>query len=91
MQLYSLTWNTYSDHLKKSTMVMNEDFSDVILVTEDKKQMFSFNVQLAIYQSLKLLKNASQDKEEVLKVVGVVHSFYHCRQKPLLYLVKLSV
>ena len=33
-----LTWNTYSDHLKKSTMVMNEDFS-VILVTEDKKQM----------------------------------------------------
>ena len=39
MQLYSLTWNTYSDHLKKSTMVMNEDFSDVILVTEDKKQM----------------------------------------------------
>ena len=46
---------------------MNEDFSDVILVTEDKKQMFSFNVQLAIYQSLKLLKNASQDKEEVFE------------------------
>ena len=49
---------------------MNEDFSDVILVTEDKKQMFSFNVQLAIYQSLKLLKNASQDKEEVFDGIG---------------------
>ena len=39
MQLYSLTWNTYSDHLKKSAMEMNEDFSDVIFVTEDTKQM----------------------------------------------------
>ena len=38
-QCGSTTWNTYSDHLKNSTMVMNEDFSDVILVTEDKKQM----------------------------------------------------
>ena len=36
----SLTWNTYSDHLKKNAMVMNKDFSDVILVTKNTKQMW---------------------------------------------------
>ena len=36
----SLTWNTYSDHLNKNTMVMNKDFSDVILVTKVTKQMW---------------------------------------------------
>ena len=38
---YSLTWHTYSDHLKSmmKQLMMNEDFSDVTLVTEDKKQI----------------------------------------------------
>ena len=38
---YSLTWHTYSDHLKgmMKELMMNEDFSDVTLVTEDKKQI----------------------------------------------------
>ena len=38
---YSLTWHTYSDHLKSmmKELMTNEDFSDVTLVTEDKKQM----------------------------------------------------
>ena len=38
---YSLTWGTYSDHLKSmmKELMMNEDFSDVTLVTEDKKQI----------------------------------------------------
>ena len=38
---YSLTWHTYSDHLKSmmKELIMNEDFSDVTLVTEDKKQI----------------------------------------------------
>merc|ERR1739838_51440 len=38
---YSLTWHTYSDHLKgmMKELFMNEDFSDVTLVTEDKKQI----------------------------------------------------
>ena len=38
---YSLTWHTYSDHLKSmmKKLMMNEDFSDVTLVTEDKKQI----------------------------------------------------
>ena len=38
---YSLRWHTYSDHLisMMSELMMNEDFSDVTLVTEDKKQI----------------------------------------------------
>ena len=38
---YSLKWETYSDHLKSmiKDMMINEDFSDVTLVTEDKKHI----------------------------------------------------
>ena len=38
---YTLTWHSYSDHLKSmmKELMMNEDFSDVTLVTEDKKQI----------------------------------------------------
>ena len=37
----SLTWHTYSDHLKimMKEFMMNEDFSDVTLVTEDKQAL----------------------------------------------------
>ena len=38
---YSLTWHTYSDHLKSmmKDLMMNEEFSNVTLVTVDKKQI----------------------------------------------------
>ena len=38
---YTLTWHTYSDHLKNmmKELMMNEEYSDVTLVTEDKKQI----------------------------------------------------
>ena len=38
---YSLSWHAYSDHLKNmmKELMMNEDLSDVTLVTEDKKQI----------------------------------------------------
>ena len=38
---YRLTWDTYSDHLKSmmKELMMNEEFSDVTLVSEDKKQI----------------------------------------------------
>ena len=38
---YSLTWHTYSDHLKSMVkeLMMNDDYSDVTLVTEDKKHI----------------------------------------------------
>ena len=38
---YNLTWHSYSDHLRSmmKELMMNEDFADVTLVTEDKKQI----------------------------------------------------
>ena len=38
---YSLSWDTYLDQLKSmmQELMMNEDLSDVTLVTEDKKQI----------------------------------------------------
>ena len=38
---YSLTWSTYSDHLKNLMieLMMNEDYSDITLVTEDRKKI----------------------------------------------------
>ena len=38
---YSLKWHAYSDHLKSmmKELMTDENFSDVTLVTEDKKQI----------------------------------------------------
>ena len=38
---YNLTWHSYSDHLRSmmKELMMNEDFSNVTLITEDKKQI----------------------------------------------------
>ena len=35
---YALTWNAYSDHLRNMMKeMMNDDFTDVTLVCEDRK------------------------------------------------------
>ena len=41
IEKYNLTWDLYSDHLKimMKELMMNEDFSDVTLVTEDRKHI----------------------------------------------------
>ena len=37
---YTLTWDAYSDHLRDMMKeMMNDDFADVTLVTEDKKHI----------------------------------------------------
>ena len=49
---YTLTWHTYSDHLKTmmKELMMNEDFSDVTLVTEDKKYIkANINICLNVF------------------------------------------
>ena len=59
---YSLTWHTYSDHLKSmmKELIMNEDFSDVTLVTEDKKQIkANINILSAFKDILKKEKVTS--------------------------------
>lgn len=37
---YSLSWQAYSDHLREMMQeIMNDDFADVTLISEDKKQI----------------------------------------------------
>ena len=69
---YSLTWNAYSDHLKSmmKELMMNEDFSDVTLVTEDKKQIKA-NVNICLYLFL-ILSHKSYIRE-----VFINHQFFH--------------
>ena len=57
---YSLTWHNYSDHLKKmmKEMMMDEDYADVTLVTEDKKQ---------IRANISILRACSPVFKEILK------------------------
>ena len=64
---YSLTWQTYSDHLRSmmKELMMNEDFADVTLVTEDKKQIkANINILSAcspvFKDTLKKEKNSNQ-------------------------------
>ena len=58
---YSLKWHTYSDHLKSmmKELMMNEDFSDVTLVTEDKKQ---------IRANISILSACSPVFKDILKI-----------------------
>ncbi len=57
---YSLIWHTYSAHLKSmmKELMMNEDFSDVTLVTEDKKQ---------VKANIHVLRTCSPVFEDILK------------------------
>ena len=57
---YSLTWQTYSDHLKSmmKELMMNEDFSDITLVTEDKQH---------IKANINILRACSPVFKEILK------------------------
>ena len=64
---YCLAWQNYSDHLRSmmKEMMMNEDFADVTLVTEDKKHLkANINILSAcspvFKDTLKKEKNSSQ-------------------------------
>ena len=47
----SLTWQTYSDHLKNMMrdLMMKQDFSDVTIITEDKKQIKAHKNILSLF------------------------------------------
>ena len=53
LEKYSLTWKAYSDHLRDmmKELMMNDDFADVTLVSEDKKHIKHTKVFL-VYAAL---------------------------------------
>ena len=74
---YSLKWHTYSDHLKSMMkgLMMNEDFSDVTLVTEDKKQIkANINILRACSPFFKDILKKDKNSSPIVYLRGVQYS-----------------
>ena len=75
---YSLTWHTYSDHLKNmmKELMMNEDYSDVTLVTEDKKHIkANVNILSACSPVFKeIFKRDKNSKSSIVYLRGIQFS-----------------
>ena len=74
---YSLTWQKYSDHLRSmmEELMMNEDFSDLTLVTEDKKHIKA-NTQILSTCSpfLKNILTKERYSNQIMYLRGVQYS-----------------
>ena len=73
----SLTWHTYSDHLKNmmKDLMMNEDFSDVTLVTEDKKQIkANINILSACSPVFRDILKKEKNSNQIMYLRGIQFS-----------------
>ena len=71
---YSLTWHSYSDHLKSmmKELMMNEVFSDVTLVTEDKKQIkANINILGACSPVFKDILKKDKNSNQIMYLRGI--------------------
>lgn len=74
---YSLTWFKYSDHLKSmmKELMMNEDFSDVTLVTEDKKHIkANINILSACSPIFKDILKKDKNSNPIMYLRGIQFS-----------------
>ena len=74
---YSLKWHTYSDHLKSmmKELMINEDFSDVTLVTEDKQQIkANINVLSACSPVFKDILKKEKNSNQIIYLRGIQFS-----------------
>ena len=71
---YSLTWQNYSDHLKSmmKELMVNEDFSDVTLVTEDKKHIkANINILSACSPVFKDILKKEKNSNQIMYLRGI--------------------
>ena len=71
---YSLTWNAYSDHLRDmmKELMMNDDFADVTLVTEDKKHIKAHkNILSACSPVLKEIVKLEESAKTIIYLRGI--------------------
>ena len=74
---YSLTWYSYSDHLKSmmKELMMNEDFSDATLVTEDKKYIkANMNILSACSPVFKDIFKKERNLSSTIYLRGILYS-----------------
>ena len=71
---YNLKWHAYSDHLKNmmKELMMNEDYSDVTLVTEDKKQIkANINILSACSPVFKDILKKEKNSNQIMYLRGI--------------------
>ena len=103
---YSLSWHSYSDHLKTmlKELMMNEDFSDLTLVTEDKKHISAnFNILSACSPVFRDILKKEKNSSTIMYLRGIQYSeiesilqfiylgeatFYEERMNEFLYVAK---
>ena len=74
---YNLTWHSYSDHLKNmmKELMMNEDFADVTLVTEDKKQIKAhINILSSCSPVFKDILKKDKNSSSIVYLRGIQYS-----------------
>ena len=75
---YTLTWHSYSDHLKKTLreMMTSNAFADVTLVTDDKQQIMAHrNILSACSPVFKnILQIDSRNANPIIYLRGIQHS-----------------
>ena len=67
----SLTWNAYSDHLRDmmKELMMNDEFADVTLVSEDKKHIKAHrNILCACSPVFKDILKLDQSAKQIIYV-----------------------
>ena len=76
--LYNLTWQSYSDHLREALreMITSHEFTDVTLVTDDKQQIRAHrNILSACSPVFKnMLQLDSTNIDPVIYLRGIQHS-----------------
>ena len=74
---YSLKWHAYSDHLRRimKELMIDEDFSDVTLITEDKKQIkANINILSACSPIFKDILKKEKNTNTIMYLRGVQYS-----------------
>ena len=74
---YSLIWHTYSAHLKSmmKELMMNDDFSDVTLVTEDKKHIkANINILSACSPIFRDILKKEKNSSTIMYLRGIQYS-----------------
>ena len=74
---YSVKWHSYSDHLRSmmKELMMNEDFSDVTLVTEDKKRIkANMNVLSSSSPVFKDILKKEKQSSQIIFLRGIQYS-----------------
>ena len=73
----SVIWHSYSDHLKNmmSELMINEDFADLTIITEDKKQVkANINILSTCSPVLKDILKKENNSNQIMYLMGVQYS-----------------